>query len=196
MKKKTIVSLSLIVALIAIIAGGTYAYFTDTTDKKENVFTVGNVDIELEEKWEEPGTVVPGKSYEKSPWIENKGANDAWVRMRVTVSDAAAFEAAFTRHGISDLSTVFGGHREQDWSRAEIVQNNDDTLTYIYNYRNVLPSKTLSSPIFDSVTLPAVFDNKDMESLGDKFTITVQADAIQEDGFTSVEDAFKTFDNK
>lgn len=47
--KKRIVTIALVVALVAIAAVGTLAYFTDT-DKATNTFTVGNVAIKLIEE--------------------------------------------------------------------------------------------------------------------------------------------------
>ena len=47
--KKRIVTLALVVALVAIAAVGTLAYFTDT-DNAENTFVVGNVKIDLIEQ--------------------------------------------------------------------------------------------------------------------------------------------------
>ena len=48
--KKKIMSLCLVVALLAVaVIGGTLAYFNDTTDTYKNTFTVGKVDIELDE---------------------------------------------------------------------------------------------------------------------------------------------------
>lgn len=46
--KKKIISIALVVAMIAIIAAGSFAYFTDTK-QADNTFTVGNVKIELTE---------------------------------------------------------------------------------------------------------------------------------------------------
>ena len=47
--KKKIVSIALVVAMVAVIAVGSLAYFTDT-DEATNVFTSGNVKIDLIEK--------------------------------------------------------------------------------------------------------------------------------------------------
>lgn len=44
--KKKVISIALIIALIAVIAAGSFAYFTDN-DKETNTFTVGNVKIDL-----------------------------------------------------------------------------------------------------------------------------------------------------
>ena len=79
--KRKIITLSLIVAMAATaVIGGTLAYFTDE-DVENNVFTVGNVDIELTEPgWEETGeedakTVYPGEPLAKDPTVTNIGAN-------------------------------------------------------------------------------------------------------------------------
>lgn len=55
--KKKIVTVCLTVCLAAVaVVGGTLAYFTDT-DEAENVFTVGNVSIDLTEpNWDAEGS--------------------------------------------------------------------------------------------------------------------------------------------
>lgn len=48
MKKKTILVAAIAVMLVAaLVVGGTLAYFTDKTEVKDNVFTMGNVKIDL-----------------------------------------------------------------------------------------------------------------------------------------------------
>ena len=94
MKKKRIVSLSLIVALIAIIAGGTYAYFTDTTKTEENIFTVGNVNINLTEpNWnQENNHILPSVNLPKDPTITvEKGSDPAYVFMDMELNKYASF---------------------------------------------------------------------------------------------------------
>ena len=89
--KKKIVALCLVVALAATaIIGGTLAYFTDTTEAKVNKFTVGNVDIDLEEpawKPEDSHTLMPGTSFAKDPTITVKeGSQDAYVFLKVNMN--------------------------------------------------------------------------------------------------------------
>lgn len=70
--KKKLLATCLIIALAATaVIGGTLAYFTDTTEKQVNEFTVGNVDIDLTEpNWEEDGAnLMPGASFAKDPTI-------------------------------------------------------------------------------------------------------------------------------
>ena len=89
--KKKIIALCLVVALAATaIVGGTLAYFTDTTEEKVNKFTVGNVDIDLEEPaWnpKDTHTLMPGTSYQKDPTITVKnGSQDAYVFLKVSMN--------------------------------------------------------------------------------------------------------------
>ena len=72
--KKKIVAIALVACLaLTVIAGATLAYFTDKTEVKENVFTVGNVDITLTEpNWDAEGSkdapqVYPGESWLRIP---------------------------------------------------------------------------------------------------------------------------------
>ena len=88
--KKKILSICL-VAVIAVmaIAGASLAYFT-AEDSAENVFTVGNVAIDLTEpNWDETGKVeaedvYPGEPLAKDPTVTNTGKNPCFGRISVT----------------------------------------------------------------------------------------------------------------
>ena len=82
--KKKIIALCLIVALAATaVIGGTLAYFTDT-DEAVNTFTMGNVQIALQEVFDKDNAVLrPGTQKEnaiqKEVTIKNTGSEDAYV---------------------------------------------------------------------------------------------------------------------
>lgn len=85
MTKKKILVLALTIAMVAILAvGGSLAYLTDT-DAKTNVFTVGKVDITLEENFDEQNAkLLPGSqtsnAVQKEVWIElERTSEDAYV---------------------------------------------------------------------------------------------------------------------
>lgn len=104
--KKKIISLALIAALAATaVVGGTLAYFTDV-DSNSNVFTMGNIDIVLDEEevkrvedeWVDVNpqeenrvqantyeNVYPGAVLPKDPTVHNEGSYGAFVRVKVTV---------------------------------------------------------------------------------------------------------------
>ncbi len=108
MKKTLVMVVSL--ALVAMLAiGGTLAYLTVDPIEKSNVFTVGDIDIELNEKYD--GTkgaatpeeildadgnmtgvkyngVMPGDYLQKEVSVANTGKNPAYVAVEVTFDNA------------------------------------------------------------------------------------------------------------
>lgn len=98
--KKKIVALCLCVALAVVAIGGaTLAYFTDT-DEAKNTFTVGNVEIKLDETdidnpqgdrvQENSYKLIPGVSYVKDPMVTVlQGSEDCYVRLKVTFNNAS-----------------------------------------------------------------------------------------------------------
>ena len=79
--RKKIVALSMAVLMLAVaVIGGTLAYFTDK-DQAENVFTVGGVDITLNEVFDkDTAKLMPGIRVNKDVSIKlAKGSEDAYV---------------------------------------------------------------------------------------------------------------------
>lgn len=90
--KKKLTAVALVVCMLAImLVGASLAYFTDTTDTKNNTFTVGNVNIELTEPaWNEQanGKFVPGSDFAKDPTITvDENSEDCFVFMKLTVNE-------------------------------------------------------------------------------------------------------------
>lgn len=225
MKKKSILVAGLSVMIIASMAiAGTLAYFTDK-QTATNTFTVGNVAITLDEakvekkgdKWVEVidgetnkevrtdnntyTGVYPGAKLPKDPTVTvGAKSSDTYVRVKVTVSHAAAWKAACEAHDITDLADIFKGHVEADWRRAAITNNADDTITYVYNYVGGTDAGRLSAngttgALFTSVTIPADFTSTELAAIGanNGFAMDIVAEAIQAEGFDSVTAAFTAF---
>lgn len=80
MNKKKLLTLAMVISMVAIlVVGGTIAYFTDT-DTKTNTFTYGDVEIEINEIFENP-ELFPGEAnaVTKEVRVENKGSEDAYM---------------------------------------------------------------------------------------------------------------------
>ena len=103
-KSKALLLTLCAVLLVAASVLGTMAYLTSTA-KVENTFTIGKVEIKLDEaKVDELGNVVsdnrvqaneyklmPGNTYTKDPTVTVlNGSEEAYVRMKVTFNNAAA----------------------------------------------------------------------------------------------------------
>lgn len=193
--KKKMITLFLIVAMIAVAAiGGTLAYFTDSKETT-NTFTMGSVEIELtESNWSAPANTVPGVSYAKNPVVKNTGKNDAWIRVDVILSDAAAFKTAAAKYTNTELSSMFVGLDTTNWTALTPADGANDTLIFSFYYKTALAKETSTSALFTAVKIPGKFTNADMTNIGTDFTITVQAHAIQtSDDYTTVEEAFAKY---
>lgn len=96
-KKKNIA----IVAAMAmvLVVGAISAYFT-SSDDATNVWTVGEVKIDLTEpEWDEenpPKDITPNEEFKKDPQITNIGVNDAYVflKVRVPMANVATSDVA------------------------------------------------------------------------------------------------------
>lgn len=179
MKKKKIITVCLVVALVAVFAiGGSLAYFTDE-DTKDNTFTVGNVDIVLDEpNWDGPiEDAYPGQVLAKDPNVTNNGANPCYVRIKVTGLDCLQPAGDITYR----VKNGAAGSLGTDW-----VLGND---RYFY-YTKELGAGDKTTNLFDEIIIPTSVTN----GYDGNYDIVVKAEAIQSQGFESYTDAFAAFD--
>ena len=189
------------VLLVSISVMGTMAYLT-SKDSVTNTFTVGKVAIKLDEaKANADGTLVqgagrvdansykllPGQTYNKDPMVTVlKDSEKSYIRMTVTVSKAEELDAIFAPAGASLLS-IFNGYDGATWLYKGDTDNADNTRTYEFWYKAIVPAtddKTTTDldALFDSITVPGEITNDQLATIKD-MTITVNAYAIQADGF-------------
>lgn len=95
MKKKILAVCLVLILAITAITGASLAYLQDT-DTEDNIFTVGNVKIDLYETFDESlselmpstGKDADGKvinAVEKEVYVYNEGKNDAYVRVHIAI---------------------------------------------------------------------------------------------------------------
>lgn len=219
MKKRTLI-LAVVICMIAIVGFGSLAYFqstknltnyfavagiTDPTDPSETIDPDDLFSIKLDEKdilsegRTETGNtyteIMPGDTLTKDPTVTNTGKYDAWVRVKVTVTDATDWTEVCAKHGITDLATIFNGYVPANWDR-EISEDvtESDTITYTYYYKTkVAPEGT--AKLFESVTIPAVLDVEDMAALS-TFQLKIVGEAIQADNTgDTAQEAFTLWEN-
>ncbi len=82
--KKVLLSILAVVTVAALAITGTIAYLTDR-DSNVNVFTWGNVDITLNEDFEQGATLIPGVDITKDVTVSNVGKSDAWVWVKIAM---------------------------------------------------------------------------------------------------------------
>lgn len=91
MKKRSVAIVLSLVLVFCCAVGGVLAWLTDKTDKVENTFTVGNIDITLEENAggdNKKFKMVPGDTITKDPKVTvETGSEACWLFVEVEESD-------------------------------------------------------------------------------------------------------------
>ena len=209
-------------ALVAVSIFGTMAYLTDT-DAVTNTFTVGHVDIKLDEALvDEYGNtvtgegakrvdankyhLVPGHVYDKDPTVTVlKGSEEAYVRMLVTVENLKGLKEAFAGHDEYFAGDVFLLQKLcEGWDPAKWLYEgfDSDTSTYEFRYYEKVGAWKGSTaeeklePLFETISLPGeLINNAEMDMIKG-VEIKVVAHAIQADTFDDDDKAWDAFGNQ
>ena len=207
MKKKILVACLCVALAVLTIAGTMLAYLT-ANDQVVNTFTVGNVQIKLDEaKANADGTLVanadrvnansykliPGHTYNKDPMVTVlKGSEESYIKMTVTFTKAAQLDAIFAPDGAT-LTSIFNGYDSTNWTAKGNTKDTDaNTRTYEFWYKETVAapdSNVELDALFDSITVPGSITNTQLATIAN-MTITVNAYAIQADGFANAEAAW------
>lgn len=222
--KKRILIMSVAMALVCVFAVGmTIAYLTSTTETVTNTFTVGNVKITLDEAMvDEMGVPVenadrvtantykllPGHTYTKDPTIHvDESSEDCFIRAKVTITNASAWQALIEKYAGGDLFEVITGFDDGIWwvnSAYTSIDTESDTITYTFVYKNESHTDELGKRIwtltdgtdlvlFGGIDIPDGLNNEELRTVANT-NITIIAEAIQADGFTSEADAWAAFE--
>ena len=197
------------VLLVSISVMGTMAYLT-SKDSVTNTFTVGKVAIKLDEaKANADGTLVqganrvdansykllPGQTYNKDPMVTVlKDSEKSYIRMTVTVSKAKELDAIFAPAG-ANLPSIFNGYDGATWLYKGDTDNADNTRTYEFWYKEAVAAPDADvalDALFDSITVPGSITNAQLATI-EGMTITVNAYAIQADGFGTADLAWAAY---
>lgn len=209
-KSKALLLTLCAVLLVAASVMGTMAYLT-STDKVENTFTVGKVAIKLDEaKANTDGSLVegaarvkansykllPGHTYNKDPMVTVlSGSEASYIKMTVTFSEASALDAIFAPTG-ADLTSIFNGYDSTNWIyKGNTKDATANTRTYEFWYKEKVGAPTADvalDALFDSITVPGTITNEQLATI-EGMTITVNAYAIQADGFANADAAWAAY---
>lgn len=210
-KSKALLLTLCAVLLVAASVLGTMAYLT-SQDTVTNTFTVGSVAIKLDEaKANTDGSLVdgaarvkansykllPGHTYNKDPMVTVlNGSEASYIKMTVTFSEASALDAIFAPNG-ANLISIFNGYDSTNWIyKGNTKDTTANTRTYEFWYKEPVGAPTTDvalDALFDSITVPGSITNDQLKTIKD-MTITVNAYAIQADGFANAEAAWAAFE--
>jgi len=165
------------VLLVAVSVLGTLAYLT-SKDSVVNTFSVGSVQLNLDEakvngngdpidksgnkvtKLDEAERVdnntyklIPGHSYTKDPTVTLlKGSEKSYIKMTVTVSYANELDKIFADNKITDLTNVITGYDSTKWTYGGNTKDaTANTRTYTFYYHETV------SALDEAKTLEALF---------------------------------------
>lgn len=168
MKKRNLMLGTAIMLAVLLVAGGTMAWFTASTQPVENEFTAGTLEIKLVDEFEGAPNVNPGDCYEKLVYVENIGTKRALVRIK------------------KDM--VFSDELSLDVLDYELGQGWVEVGEYFY-YEDILQPTVDGEP--GEQTTPLFAENEEGfnicfagEGMGNEYqgaelTITIEAEAIQ-----------------
>lgn len=186
MKKRSISKIVLTGALAGcMIIGAISAYFTDA-DTATNTFTVGKVEIDLQEPdWVPPTDITPEQEFAKDPKIENTGINDAYVFIEVVVPYATVITA--NEDGSTNPAAdteLFSYDVKAGW--MELGEAKKDTaaktVTHLYAYgaadaMTAVSAGVTTESVFDYIKFANVVDEQGLEEAS--LDVVVNSYAIQ-----------------
>ena len=209
-KRKALLLTFCAVLLVVASVLGTIAYLT-ANDKVTNTFTVGQVAINLDEAKVNPdGTVVegadrvkansykllPGHTYTKDPTVTVlKGSESSYIKMTVTFTMAKELDTIFAPDG-AKLTSIFKGYDGDKWiAKGNTKDATANTRTYEFWNKDAVgaPDGDVAlDALFDFITVPSTINNDQLKTIAG-MKITVNAYAIQADGFKTAEEAWAAF---
>lgn len=225
LSKKKVFVLALAVCLIATLSMGTLAWFTDQDSVKNDFMIAGSEDenpddIFSVDVWEDKDgdgqaddddtsadgegliyeDILPGDVWTKVAHVKNTGSYDQYIRVKITVSDAAVWQDIYKANMVPvtefvdvDLSEVY---QQKVGSYLE-----DGNFVYYLYYSAPLktddPATTNDDEsdmiIFNEVKIPSHMTQQQAAPFDGGFQVSVQADAVQTKNVgDNVYDAFKT----
>ena len=202
--KKKLFMITLAVCLIVLsIAGTSLAYFTDV-EKASNVFTAGNVDIQLTygNKTADADAenildaiiietrAYPGQTYKCDAAIKNVGNEAAYVGAIITVTNTNGMSSTVLT--AETVMNLFKNLQKTDYTVKYAVGTNELKIYVVKDAALAAKNGDTvdSAIIFDDIAIPVAWDNAEMKAFNTT-EVVVQAYATQQVGFTSAEEALK-----
>lgn len=178
--KRSLFSIIALVLTMSMTAFGTMAYMTDR-DQVTNTFTVGNIDIIVDEKNVDldvgpDGVTVPerdqandykllpGMVYDKDPTITVlKGSEECYVRFRLSINMAKELWLMMVDHGV-EVTSAAG-------FLAEMVDINADAWAYIACYESTNGTGAVEFEFRYPVAVDATEADQKLPALFEHFTV-------------------------
>ena len=214
--KKILICCVCAVVVSAASVVGTMAYLTDR-DSAVNTFTVGKVDITVDETAvDSEGKPVegsdrvktneyhllPGMTYTKDPAVTVEADSaDTYVRMILTIHNASAVQDILTKYDLGDFSVLIGGWDRDTWLyQGYTGDTTANTISFEFRYKEVVSQSTTDArlpALFETLIVPGEITGDELQALYEGgFKMEVFGHAIQAAGMTTAELAWESFEQQ
>lgn len=221
MKKKAFLTIMSMILVAVVSVMGTLAWLTDT-DTAVNTFTIGQVDILLDEAdvdengkliLDDEGNLVervkeneyhliPGQTYIKDPTVTvQAGSESSYIRMILTVHNASAVQDILDKYNLGDFSVLIGGWDAETWLYEGFTEGTvANTISFEFRYKETVGAgadPVELDALFDTLIVPGQTSNAELKALYDGgFKMEVEGHAIQEAGFADEDAAWTAFNEQ
>lgn len=196
MQKRTMIFITAMVLLFAIVTGSTIAYMTSKSDPVINTFSYGNITITLDEAKVDPATgkaltggsakrvqannykVVPGATYDKDPTVHvTAGSEKCYLFVNVENGFAS-----YEEQGVDSKKTIADQMAANRWINV--------SGTNVWYYEDIVDASTTN---IDKVLFNKVYVDSDLKGNSTNATgieIKIEAYAVQADGMGDAKNAY------
>ena len=173
MKKRWIWLAVTAAVLLSVAVGTTLALLIASSNRVDNTFTVGNVEIALSETTGDTYKLIPGVTLDKDPRVTVKAkSEDCWLFVKVERS--VGFDR-YCRYELADGWIALAGHSDVYYRR--VAKAGVDLVFHVLHNDRVM--------VYDTVT------EEQLAAIGRVPTLTVTAYAVQSRGVDTAADAWQ-----
>lgn len=219
--KKKVFVMALAVSLVAILSFATLAWFsaeddvtnkfnfatsedTDVTDFGVDIYEVDKDGKEYDVDPENGGityeNIIPGDELVKKAFVKNISTTaisatgntnySQFVRATVKISDGGVIHATSALDALATVNAILDF--DPAWTIDSCVYDGTAKEYVVVLYGNDVLEPNTEAPLFTTVTVPNWLTVENANEMGDTFSISVKAEAVQSDntGYTTAKDAF------
>ncbi len=190
MKKKLIALVMVLALVIGGAIGGTIAWLTTYTETITNTFTIGDINIELEETTPIAFDIVPGDKKEKDPKVTVKAnSENAYVFVKVVVADNEVNSKTVVQWAAAAGWNYVVAGVDTDSTGVDFSKNGTYYFYRMYNQTNA--DMTENVLLNNEIQINSAIVKGDVTALTSaKPTLSFTAAAIQSDNIVDLADAW------
>ena len=170
--KKMFIIAIVTTCIMLVCVSTTTALLISITGPVENIFTIGNIQIELAETTGQTYQLIPGTVIEKDPLITVKsGSEDCWLFVKI---DKTTDFDEYLTFEVEDGWTLLGGYPGVYYRSVESTE--EDLYFFVLADNSIFVKNTITK--------------EKMSEISSAPTLSFKAYAVQENGFEGAADAW------